>query len=496
VAAEEAVPDGGGGLISGAELGTIGNLVRDQRLRKAIAVAIAGRSVYQAARGHWQRHQVARAYKITVSGDDPVYADLHAWLLDQLSGNVRSVEVSTTRRNSGDGSVPASYDDPDSVTSPASGGRYVGSGKKGSRGGAVLRQAYTDAISQEVHLDGHTIQVSVEQDSLGEMTAKERAKWGAVLAATQRIRFQAQGIDGRNAVLSLIQRLGDARMAGGAVIPSLSVAAPYGGWDTRADLPERPLDTVVLPDDQRDDIVDDLQRFLDDEDLHASLGAPWHRGYLLFGPPGGGKTSLVRALSSHFGLDLFWIPLDAMEDDSALTRAVSSIRARSILLLEDVDVYGATVGRESAEKGQATLSGLLQALDGVSTPHGLVTVMTTNLDLDDDASPGLPEALTRSGRIDRHFRIDHVTNAQVDAMVERFTTGDQGPWTPYADGRTVEVLGTGPHTLGFTGLEVPASDVIEVIKTYRADRTKVLDGLDGVVARRSWAQRCGEAASL
>jgi mitochondrial chaperone BCS1 len=41
-----------------------------------------------------------------------------------------------------------------------------------------------------------------------------------------------------------------------------------------------------------------------------------------------------------------------------------------------------------------TLSGLLNALDGIATPHGLVTVMTTN------APEALDPAVIRPGRVD------------------------------------------------------------------------------------------------
>jgi ATP-dependent 26S proteasome regulatory subunit len=61
-----------------------------------------------------------------------------------------------------------------------------------------------------------------------------------------------------------------------------------------------------------------------------------------------------------------------------------------------------------------TLSGLLNALDGVATPHGLITVMTTNnIDTLDDA-------LLRAGRADRVVEFSYPTKDQVDRMLLKF----------------------------------------------------------------------------
>src|SRR5690606_5301281 len=111
------------------------------------------------------------------------------------------------------------------------------------------------------------------------------------------------------------------------------------------DLPLRDLETDVLADGLMERLVDDLEGFFAAETAWGRLGIPWHRGYLLSGPPGTGKTSVVKALASHFGMDLYYAPLADLREDANLIDLVSAVRPRSLLLLEDVDVLSFTHDR-------------------------------------------------------------------------------------------------------------------------------------------------------
>jgi len=44
---------------------------------------------------------------------------------------------------------------------------------------------------------------------------------------------------------------------------------------------------------------------------YAERGIPYRRGYLLYGVPGSGKTSLIHALAGELGLDIYALSLSA-----------------------------------------------------------------------------------------------------------------------------------------------------------------------------------------
>jgi len=135
-------------------------------------------------------------------------------------------------------------------------------------------------------------------------------------------------------------------------------------------------------------------------------------GYLFSGPPGTGKSSLAFALASNFGLPVYMINLSAPGlSDNDIESLFSSVPRHCIVLLEDVDATqplsrklaeskgtdeeSAVVpplldldeedtspppmpgrrGRRAGERrgNTVTLSGLLNAIDGVAASEGKST---------------------------------------------------------------------------------------------------------------------------
>lgn len=74
----------------------------------------------------------------------------------------------------------------------------------------------------------------------------------------------------------------------------------------------------MLPAGEAAALLADCREFLAAEGWYARRGIPWRRGYLLHGPPGSGKTSLVTGLAGALGLDIYVTTLSspAMSDEA------------------------------------------------------------------------------------------------------------------------------------------------------------------------------------
>ncbi|TQW01661.1 mitochondrial chaperone BCS1 [Cordyceps javanica] len=161
------------------------------------------------------------------------------------------------------------------------------------------------------------------------------------------------------------------------------------------------IDTVILPKDVKKDFFDDIAEYLDPEAVawYAEKDQLYHRGYLLHGAPGTGKTSLSLAAAGHFGLDVYAMNLSKV-NDAKLSDLIRKLPTRCILLLEDIDAIESAKSRENSDAGSrtsssVTLSGLLNAIDGAGSVEGRALIMTTN------HVDRLDPAVIRPGRVDK-----------------------------------------------------------------------------------------------
>lgn len=347
---------------------------RARQILSVYAVASSGLQMAREAR-HWLDQRTT--WTVTVRSGDVLYDDVMGWLLTLApQSRLRSLTLSLGRsdRVSPDKDAPA-----------------------------LLQRRFEGSKAQQIIIDGHKIRVEVGRenavDSLGESISFRRD-------AT--ITFTCRSPQAREVLLQAIQGLVDLKRQSNM----LYLATKWGDWLRNRELATRSLSSVVLREGLAEDITADLRRFLVLEQKYLDMGLPWHRGYVFHGGPGSGKTSLARALAHEFGMDVYYVPLSDMNSDTNLMHLINGVQPRSMLLLEDIDVVRGATDRDDQHEG-VSLSGLLNSLDGVTTPHGLITVMTTN-NLD-----ALDPALIRPGRADRVIEIADLDQDQAERLAAK-----------------------------------------------------------------------------
>lgn len=206
-------------------------------------------------------------------------------------------------------------------------------------------------------------------------------------------------------------------------------------WESVGDVPRRSVDTVMVDDDRIQNVLADMRWFYGSQEWYADRGVPWRRGYLFHGPPGTGKSSLIRALASELGLDIASLDVGRTNlSDDDLREAMMCAPERCLIAIEDVDAM--FTQRSSGEKRTGvSFSGLLNAIDGVAAQEGRALVMTTN------HKEKLDPALIRPGRADVHMELGHVNAQTARRLFERFF-----PDEPVLAERFERALGAESHS--------------------------------------------------
>ncbi|HAX82443.1 MAG TPA: hypothetical protein DCY40_07755 [Actinobacteria bacterium] len=183
---------------------------------------------------------------------------------------------------------------------------------------------------------------------------------------------------------------------------------PAHGFEAVADLTEvkqRLTEAVIWP-------ITDPGRF-------ERVGIEPPRGLILSGPPGTGKTFVVRAVAHESGAAFFPVKgaelLDKFVGESE--RGVREIFARaraaapSILFFDELDALAPVRGRSTTSVTDSVVAALLTEMDGISVRGDVVVIGATNrIDLIDPA-------LLRAGRLETHIELGLPDEAARRAML-------------------------------------------------------------------------------
>ncbi|KAG1705421.1 hypothetical protein DVH05_004350 [Phytophthora capsici] len=225
--------------------------------------------------------------------------------------------------------------------------------------------------------------------------------------------------------------------------------------------------------EEKEQVLQLLDNFETRSGKFAIKGFPYKLGLLLHGPPGTGKTSLIKAIAQHTKRHVVTISLGKIKTNQQLLDALFDMRFAVqgldspiemdfedvIFVMEDIDCASAIVKKRSGEvedspvesegtqddgthkpnqseddklvstmikacledekkynmrNDKLNLSGLLNVLDGVIDCPGRIVIMTTN------HPEKLDPALVRPGRVNKKLLLGYMGCIHVQQMIEYY----------------------------------------------------------------------------
>ena len=207
---------------------------------------------------------------------------------------------------------------------------------------------------------------------------------------------------------------------------------------------------VVLEDGILERIESDLNEFIQEEEWYKQRGLRYKRGYLFYGKPGNGKSSLSAYLSKKFNKDIYELPInDNNIKEKELTDLFLGIPKNQIILLEDIDCL--ISDRKTQKKKGINFSSILNMLDGVGSSRGNIIIATTNY------IENLDPALIRTGRFDVKVEIKNPSQKQAKKYYESFFE------------TTIDIEANDNK------LDISMSDLQEIFKLNKKDHQKALE---------------------
>ncbi|XP_034695995.1 AAA-ATPase At3g50940-like [Vitis riparia] len=194
--------------------------------------------------------------------------------------------------------------------------------------------------------------------------------------------------------------------------------------------------TLAMDSELKTALLEDLDNFVKGKAFYKRMGKTWRRGYLLYGPSGTGKSSLIAAMANHLNYDIYDMDLTGVGSNDDLRLLLLAMPSKAILVIEDVDCVvnlqnqedneedredreEATTGEpynpwdedgwvtedEIEPENQVTLSGFLNLINGLLSccSEEQILVFTTN------HREQLDPALLRPGCIDMEIHMSCCT---------------------------------------------------------------------------------------
>lgn len=205
-------------------------------------------------------------------------------------------------------------------------------------------------------------------------------------------------------------------------------AASNGGYVLAGRRTKRDLSTIDIPQEIKTMILRRIDEFMASRERYAAMAIPWRLGILLEGIPGSGKSSLIAAIASYLERPIYLMNPAVFDKDSNVQDALTGAGS-GVVTIEDADSIPALLKRRADDAGHLevegqseagkglTLSGFLNAIDGVASHEGRILILTSN------HADALDPALLRPGRINLRINLGEIAAPEIVSMFARLNPG-------------------------------------------------------------------------
>lgn len=159
------------------------------------------------------------------------------------------------------------------------------------------------------------------------------------------------------------------------------------------------------------EIISDIEKFWDMEEKYVAYKMPYKRGLMLSGPPGTGKTCIIKLILA----DIIQRGGICIETDGYHIGNFKDGYEKIRAIQPDIPIVGVMEDMH----GDRISSGLLNMLDGLVPLHKVVMIGTTN------HPDSFPDAIiNRPGRFDAHYRIMPPSGEARKVFLENFVAAE------------------------------------------------------------------------
>jgi SpoVK/Ycf46/Vps4 family AAA+-type ATPase len=179
----------------------------------------------------------------------------------------------------------------------------------------------------------------------------------------------------------------------------------FGMTDMSAGGEEKSMADVGGYEDVKQELRDAILLPLEKKEIAFTYGIKPPTGILLFGPPGTGKTMLMRALAKELKFNFIEVKCSQIlsqwygESEKNVAEIFDNARknAPTVLFFDEIDALGKKRSAESLDEvGQRVLSELLQQIDGASKSKATVMMVGAT-----NRPDSIDTAMLRPGRLDK-----------------------------------------------------------------------------------------------